>query len=179
MSEHTTPTAKTHESARLLATYLRDHRAAADAGLALLRQCQQSNEGSALGSVLAELHGEVDEDRRSLEQIMERLDVAPSRVKMLVGKATPLLGRLKHNNRPFGPYSPLTRVFELETLAAGILTKQHLWLALLAITGTDSRLDQVDLQRLSGRATAQLERGTELHRPAARQAFTAPGGGNA
>jgi len=179
MPDDSTRAKSADEAARLLTTYVQDHRAGAAAGLSLLRRCRKSNEGSSTGSVLAELEREIDDDRRSLQRIMASLQVEPSRVKMLLGSVTPLLGRLKRNNRVFGPYSPLTRVLELETLAAGILTKQHLWLALLAITGTDSRLDQVDLQRLSGRATAQLERVTELHRTAASQAFTAPGGGDA
>lgn len=167
------------EASPLLTTYLRDHRAGAAAGLELTKRCQRSNEGSTTGSVLTELERAIDQDRRSLEHLMDVLDVEPSRVKMLLAKAAPLIGRLKLNNRPFGAYSPLTRVQELEALAAGILGKQHLWLALLAVAGTDARLDEGELRRLADRATAQRERVTELHRSAAADAFTAPPAGGA
>ncbi len=174
MAQNSTRAKNADEAEQLLATYLRDHHAGAAAGLTLLRRCQQSNDGTPLGAALAEIHGEVDQDRRSLEQIMDLLRVNPSRVKTAIGKVTPLIGRLKPNNRPFGPYSPLTRVLELETLVAGILSKHHLWLALLARADADTRLDRGELERLCARARAQRERVTHLHAGAAGDAFTPP-----
>lgn len=162
-----------HEAETFLRTYLRDHRGGAATGLALLRQCRRSNEASPFGIALAELEEAIDDDRRALERIMDALGVKPSRLKRFAGWVTPYFGHLKRNNRPFGPYSPLTRVLELETLAAGILTKHHLWRSLEAVATTDVRLDRADLERLAQLADAQRARVTDLQRDAARLAFTA------
>ena len=77
-------------------------------------------------SPLAEVATKIEEDYRSLERIMERLAVEPSRLKDVVVGLAGALGRLKLNGR-IARRSPLSNVIELETLVVGITGKQALW----------------------------------------------------
>lgn len=162
-----------HDDAqRFLATYLRDHRAGAAAGVSLARRCAQMNEGTDFGPELQALADDVEADCRSLETIMTRLDVRPSRVKQVAGAVSERLGRLMVNDR-LVRYGPLSRLLELDGLAAGIDSKRNLWSALLTVSEHHNRLDPVELDRLINRATEQHERTTDLHRRAAAAAFVA------
>ncbi len=166
------PSTTTSRSAarRLLAIYLRDHRAGAASGVSLAGRMRRASEGSERETALASLERDIEQDRRSLEQIMARCDVEPSRVKDLFGVVGERISRLKMNGRLIG-YSPLSVVIELEALAAGVFTKRNLWRALAAVADAPSELDPDELQRLIERATAQLDVLTELHRAAAEEAF--------
>ena len=156
------------EADRLLRIYLQDHFAGSTAGLALVRRCRRAN--PALEQLLADLERDIIEDRQSLESIMSRLGVQPSRVKSAFGSVAELVGRLK-NNGTVTHYSPSSRVIELEGLAAGVVTKRNLWNALSTIAHDRSELDAAQLDRLIERATAQLERILAAHRPAAAESF--------
>jgi hypothetical protein len=162
--------AERDDADRLLRIYLQDHFAGSTAGLALVRRCRRNN--PALEPLLAELEREIVEDRDSLESIMSRLGVQPSRAKSVFGSAAELVGRLK-NNGTFTHYSPSSRVIELEGLAAGVMTKRNLWNALSTIAPDRRELDAAELDRLVERSTAQLERIMGAHRPAAAAAFAA------
>jgi hypothetical protein len=153
---------------RRLRIYLQDHFAGSTAGLALVRRCRRAN--PALEPLLADLERDIVEDRRSLESIMSRLGVQPSRVKSAFGSVAELVGRLKSNGT-VTRYSPSSRVIELEGLAAGVVTKRNLWNALSTLAADRSELDAAELERLIERATAQLERILAAHRPAAAEAF--------
>jgi hypothetical protein len=156
------------DSDRLLRIYLQDHFAGSTAGLALVRRCRRAN--PALEQLLADLERDIVEDRHSLESIMSRLDVQPSRVKSAFGSVAELVGRVKSNGT-LTRYSPSSRVIELEGLAAGVMTKRNLWNALSTIAAERGELDAAELDRLIERSTAQLERIMGAHRPAAAEAF--------
>jgi hypothetical protein len=83
---------------------------------------------------------------------MKTLGVKRSRVKNSLAWTVEKAGRLKLNGRLLR-YSPLSRVYELETLEAGIVGKRSLWTNLQSMD--DSRLAGLDLQRLIERAEAQ------------------------
>jgi hypothetical protein len=51
------------------------------------------------------------------------------------------------------------------------MTKRNLWNALSTIAADRDELDAAELERLIERATAQLERILDAHRPAAAEAF--------
>jgi hypothetical protein len=153
---------------RLLRIYLQDHFAGSTAGLALVRRCRRAN--PALEPLLAELERDIVEDRHSLESIMSRLGVEPSRVKSTFGSVAELVGRLKSNGT-VTRYSPSSRVIELEGLAAGVMTKRNLWNALSTIAADRRELDTAELDRLIERSTAQLESILAAHQPAAAEAF--------
>src|SRR5262245_50708174 len=149
--------------------YLRDHYSGSTAGLALVRRCRRANRGTMWDTMLAPIESEISEDRQSLESIMTKLGVEPSSIKSAFGAVGERITRLKSNGRLFG-YSPLSRLIELETLAAGIESKRNLWRALRhvdEVTGLDATL----LDELIERAKSQRKRVLELHDRAAADVF--------
>jgi hypothetical protein len=151
--------------ARLLPIYLNDHLAGATIGVELARRTLRENEGTELGSFLHSLHAEIAEDRETLVRLMRRLGIRPSKPKLGAAWAAEKVGRLKLNGRVTG-YSPLSRLLELEGLAAGIEGKQALWLALGELRDRDARFDEIHLADLAERARSQRAR-LEPHRLAA------------
>jgi hypothetical protein len=152
----------------LLKTYLQDHHAGATAGLELARRTAGANEEHEFGPELSRIAEEIAEDRATLEQVMERLEVKPSKLKDAGGWTAEKLGRLKPNNRLLG-YSPLSRVLELEGLVIGVTGKQALWEALQTALG--ETLDGISFPQLSERAADQRSRLETLRRSAAAEAF--------
>jgi hypothetical protein len=147
---------------RLLGIYLNDHVMGSVGGIELARRCLRSNRGTQLGSFLAILLDEILEDRRTLENVMARLDVPVDRRKIVAASVGERLARLKLNGQLFG-YSDLSRVIELEALCAGVAIKGRLWRSLQQIEDADRRLDDIDFVQLAERASTQLE-GLERHR---------------
>jgi hypothetical protein len=149
----------------LLAIYLNDHLAGATAGVELARRLRGSNEDDpAFGPELAEICAEIEADRETLEAVMDRLEVGPSRLKPLAAVLAERLGRLKLNGRLWG-YSPLSRLDELELLQLGVTGKRRLWRALEHTHSGE--LSGFDLGALAERATGQLRRLEALHLKAA------------
>lgn len=157
---------------RLLGIYLNDHLAGATVGVELVRRARRSNRGTELGRFLDGLQIEVEEDRRTLEDVIRQLGFRPSAAKRAAAVVVGRAGRLKPNGQITG-YSPLSRVLELEGLTVGVAGKRSLWRNLRDAAGTADRLVGVDLDRLLERAENQLA-GIEVHRvEAARRAFAA------
>lgn len=156
----------------MLAIYLNDHLAGSTVGLELARRARGSNEGTQLGAFLERLVAEIEEDRQTLEQIMDAVGVKPDRLKTTVAWVGEKAGRLKLNGRLLG-YSPLSRVVELEGLSVGIEGKACLWKMLRELG--DPRLADFDFEALIARAERQREE-VESHRLAAgREALTLSG----
>jgi|SRR5436305_12600022 len=154
----------------LLSIYLNDHLAGATAGAELARRVAGSNRQTSFGSVLSELAKEIEEDRRTLLQIMRRLDVRQDRLKTLASWGAEKAGRLKLNGRIIG-YSPLSRLEELEGLTIGVEGKLALWQALRETHADDSRLRGIDLEELIKRARSQRRRLERQRRNAAAEAI--------
>jgi hypothetical protein len=144
----------------LLAIYLNDHLAGATAGLELARRARGSNAETTLGDYLERLATEIAEDRETLIEAMNRLDVRRDPIKVVAGWSGEKLGRLKLNGQLTG-YSPLSRVVELEGLHIGITGKLELWRTLQRTS--ERRLRTIDLEALIKRAEAQ-RRGLAPHR---------------
>ena len=162
------------DAARLLGIYLQDHYAGSAAGLSLVQRCRSHNEGTDFAAVLQVIEAEISEDRQTLEAIMAALGYGPSRVKSALGSIAEVVARVKTNGRLFS-YSPLSRVIELEGLAAGILTKRNLWRALRTVADRHPTLQTAELDRLIERASSQLDRVLALHERASGLAFARPG----
>jgi hypothetical protein len=156
--------------ADLLAIYLNDHYAGSTAGLELARRTRASNEGTALGDFLERLTLEIEEDRQSLERIMDRLGVRRDPLKQGFGWAAEKVGRLKLNGQLRG-YSPLSRLVELEGLHLGISTKLSLWEILSSTHAAE--LEQLHLDDLIERARRQLDDLKPFRLEAARTALVA------
>jgi hypothetical protein len=138
---------------RLLGIYLNDHLAGAMGGLELARRALRNNRGTPLEADLERVAREIEEDRTTLEGLMERLRIPRSQVKPPVAWALEKVGRLKLNGRLF-EYSPLSRLIELELLSSAVETKRAMWAALKRVA--DGGIDLgVDLDELIKRAQRQ------------------------
>lgn len=155
---------------RLLKIYLNDHLAGSTGGLELARRCQSNNKGTELGDLLAGIITEIEDDRKTLEAIMDHLKVPKDPAKQAIVWAAEKVGRLKLNGQITG-YSDLSRVLELEALSLGIAGKASLWRALRSLPPAGLP-DGVDLQALESRADAQREAVEAERRAAAAKIFS-------
>jgi hypothetical protein len=157
------------ESDRLLAIYLNDHLAGATLGVGLARRLRSSNRDDAeMGEPLARICAEIEADRRTLLELMDRLEIGRDPVKPVLAWVAERLGRLKLNGQLRG-YSPLSRVLELEVLSSGIGGKMQLWNALEQRYGEN--LDGFDFHALAARADDQGRQIEDLHLAAAKRAL--------
>lgn len=153
---------------RLLAIYLNDHLAGATGGVELARRARSNNRGTKWGETLEGICVEIEADRATLEEVMERLAVKRSTAKVAGAWTAEKLGRLKLNGRLRG-YSPLSRLLELEMLHIGITGKLELWQALQQTLGY--RLSGVDFPALIERAESQRQTVERLRLDAATEAL--------
>jgi hypothetical protein len=153
---------------KLLGIYLNDHLAGSVVGTRLARRIAMHNEGNHYGSEASRLAEEIQQDKATLEALMDRLDVRKKKLRLAVAAFTETVGRLKPNGRLVG-YSPLSRVIELEALTIGITGKLELWRSLKA---TGERFDGIDADELIERAENQRGRARDLRLQAAREAFS-------
>jgi hypothetical protein len=156
--------------ARYLPIYLNDHLFGAIGGVELCRRTLSENDTGDLGAFLRELLGELQQDRDSLVGLMRTLEIEPSLVKAAGAWTFEKLGRLKLNGE-LTRYSPLSRLVELEGLAAGIQAKESLWVSLQQLRDQDGRLAAAPLDDLIARARSQRERLEPFRLDAARTAF--------
>lgn len=109
-----------------LDTYLNDHLAGATAGTDMARHLASAYEGGPLGKLLAHLADEIEEDRRTLEAVMDRVGTAPNPLKQAGGWVAEKMSRIK--------LEPLDRrpgdFLAIETLSLGVEGKACLWRAL-------------------------------------------------
>ena len=155
----------------LLGVYLNDHLAGAAAGTELSEKLRDNNQGTELGTFMAALHRDIEQDRATLEELMGLLEIERHRVKQAAGWVLEKLTRLRLNPALSGS-ADLTRMLETEALSLGIEGKQAMWLALKEAAARDQRLAGTDYDRLIERASSQRQ-ALEPHRVAAAlQAFS-------
>lgn len=159
--------------ARLLGIYLNDHLGGSVSGLGLARRAAASNQGTEYGAFLEALAAEIEEDRESLQKIMDGLAIRCDPVKQAGGWLIEKVGRAKLNGQLRG-YSPLSRVVELEGLYAGVSGKLSCWRLLHACFGP--RFAGADLGELAARAESQLAGLSEHRDRAGREAFAEEAG---
>jgi hypothetical protein len=153
---------------RQLGVYVRDHYAAAVAGIALARRSFRENRGNATGDALSSVIPHIEADRETLEHIASALCIRLSAAKVTAARVGEAVGRLKPNGRLRG-YSPLGRLLELEALLSGIDAKRSLWRSLARAQRLE--LEIFDLDGLIGRATWQRDQLVPHHARAAEEAF--------
>ncbi|MDI5977243.1 hypothetical protein [Amycolatopsis magusensis] len=153
-----------------LGTYLNDHLAGATGGVDLSRRLAAAERDTDYGPELRWVAAEIAEDRRSLLEIMNGLDVVLARHKAALAWAAEKVGRLKFNGKLFRR-SPLSRVVELEAVRLGVEGKAACWRALRHRAVGDSRLDVTALDRLLERAGEQSETVERLRVRATTEAF--------
>jgi hypothetical protein len=153
------------EPSRFLAIYLNDHLAGATGGVELARRLRSSaGSDPRAGEPLAEVCAEIEADRDTLRQLMQRLEIHRGSLKPAVAWAGEKAGRLKLNGR-LTRSSPLSRLVELELLFVGITGKGQLWRSLERALGES--LDEFDFRQLAARADHQREVVGELQLEAA------------
>jgi hypothetical protein len=140
-----------------LSIYLNDHLAGATVGVNLARRAAGNNRSTSYGEVLSALAVEIEQDRRSLLELMERLSVGQDRLKVALSWGAERAARLKPNGALLR-YSPLSRLEELEALALGVHGKLTLWQTLRRTHGADPRLRGIDFEELIDRARSQRRR---------------------
>jgi hypothetical protein len=140
-----------------LATYLNDHLAGSEMALELLDHLEKEHVGTPIASLAVGLREDIAADRRELESLMARLEVAPSGPRKatawLAEKATQLKLRL---DDPSGGGLRLLEI--LEALSLGIEGKRLLWRALRTAAESAPRLRGTEYERLERRAEEQRSR---------------------
>lgn len=146
-----------------LSIYLNDHLAGSTAGVNLARRVERH-------AGVVGLADEIEQDLKTLVELMDRLGVSQDRAKAAIAWAAEKAARLKLQGELFGD-SPLNRLEELEALALGVEGKLCLWEALSQTHGTDPRLAGIDLGELIERARSQRGQLEQERLRAADEAF--------
>lgn len=157
-----------------LAIYLNDHLAGSVVAVELLQHLERAYAGRSVQRFAAELRSDIEDDRRELQSLMGRLNVAESRARQatawLAEKMT--MVKLRLDDWAGGDF----RLFEaLEALSLGIEGKRALWVALSDAAGAAPSLRQLDYARLVQRAVDQRTRVETLRLETARTALVPAG----
>ena len=163
------------ENFKLLRIYLNDHLAGAVGGIELARRSFASNDDNEFGEFLGRLTTQIEDDRESLEQIMDKLGVPRDPVKQKAAWVLEKAGRLKLNGQLTG-YSPLSRLLELEGLAIAVDAKSALWTGLKTVLANDERVPKSLLESLIEKANDQRRELENFRIKAAETALLQPTG---
>jgi hypothetical protein len=159
---------------RLLALYLRDHHALLVAMGELAGRMRNGNRAEGLHAFAAELGRAASDDRAAVEQLLGRLDSAPSRVRHAAAWSAEKAGRFKLNGRILRP-SPLAAVTELEGCRFLLESDRALWSGLAHLAAGPA-----DAAERANRAGGLLETAERLRldalHPATHQRVDAAGG---
>ena len=136
----------------LLSIYLTDHFAGATAGSKRMRRLAEHEQSASDGAMLALIATEIEEDRRTLHDVLAAAHVSPRWYKTTTAWLAEQAGLLKTNGR-LVRRSPLTSVVELEFMRMGVTGKLALWESLQQ---TELR-DRFDFDELLERARRQLD----------------------
>lgn len=148
-----------------LTIYLRNHAAAADAGLNLFRRAASSQRDRPYGGELAALRDEVDQDRRTYRVLLKTVRTPHDQVQSVALRLGERVGRLKPNGH-LVRRAPLSDLIEIEVLLNAVHAKAVGWQALAARPGGLGS-DVVDLEALQRRAEQQQETLRHIHRQVA------------
>lgn len=137
-----------------LETYLTDHLAGAIAGVELANKISSECAGTRFGPFLAELARDIEQDKATLEGLMEQLGIQPSPLKEATSWIAEKLSRLKLSETMTGD-TDLKRLLEFEMLSLGIEGKLSMWRALIEVNHAHSELAAADLTGFAKRAESQ------------------------
>ena len=140
-------------------TYLNDHLAGSTLGTDLAKQIRDRAEGP-LGRLMETLAAEIEEDRETLIELMERMGTTKNPVKQAGAWMTEKASRAKFSGLSSGePDTGL--LMALESLTLGVAGKGCMWRVLRRVQDRYQALAGMDLDRLIERARtqhAQLEK---------------------
>ncbi len=141
-------------SAQGLEIYLNDHLAGATGGSELASKLSSEYASTRFGPFLAELVRDIEQDKVTLKELMERLGIPQNALKQGASWLAEKASRLKLSETMTGDQD-LKRFLEFETLSLGIEGKLLLWRALIKIRDSHAELAATDLARLAERAESQ------------------------
>lgn len=156
-----------------LRIYLDDHLALLVGETELAARCHRSNRGTRLGAFLEQLESDLARQQEKVQDVIHQIggrDSMESMVKQGAAWFAEKLGRFKLNDALF-TYSSLSRVVELETLAAAAQERIALWDSLAAIAEADRRLRRFDFMALRDESRKHLTKLNSRRRRAAREAL--------
>ena len=147
-----------------LTVYINDHLTGSVVAVELLMALERTH--AHIEPALAALRADVEQDQAELKALMDRLNIAESRVRKIGGwlaeKATQL--KIRIVDRSGGA---LRLLESLEALSLGIEGKLALWRALKAAADLSPELECSDYERLIKRASEQRSRAEALRLNAA------------
>ena len=156
-----------------LRIYLDDHLALMVAESELIGRCWWSNGGTPLGDFMQKLENEVKAQKSIARDIVHRIggkEGIESRAKQSAAWFAEKLGRFKFNDSLL-TYSKLSRVVELETLAAAAQERIAFWDSFDAVASQDTRFDGITFSFFREQSEQHLEELNTRRRYAAAEAF--------
>ena len=139
---------------RAIDVYLNDHLAGATLGSDLAAQIRDRHEGTPLGDLMRSIAAEIEEDRQTLLDLMDRMDVSRNPVKRAAGWMGEKISRVKFSGLVSG--EPDHGAFmALESLTLGVAGKMCLWRVLKVVASQYPQVASTDLDGLIARAEAQ------------------------
>jgi hypothetical protein len=139
---------------RAIEVYLNDHFAGAMLGSDLAQSIRDRHEGTPLGEVMASIATDIEQDRQTLAELMDSMDVSRNPVKQAAGWVAEKASRVKFSGLSSG--EPDQGAFmALESLALGVQGKACLWRSLKQVAGQYPPLASINFDELITRAESQ------------------------
>lgn len=153
-----------------LAVYLNDHLAGSVGVLQLIDALAGLAKGSPTETALRALQAEIEQDQRTLREILVRIDAGEHRLKQAAAWVSEKVSEAKltlanHDHPALGLLEGL------EALGLGIHGKQGLWVVLAELARRDARLAGFDFAALQSRGAAQAAVVERERQAAARSAW--------
>ncbi|TWU05128.1 hypothetical protein CA54_58160 [Symmachiella macrocystis] len=151
--------------------YLNDHLALMVGEIDVAARCASSNRGTPLGDFLHRLEVEVEAQKSIVSNLIRRVGGTESSVKKGAMWLAEKLGRFKLNDSLLS-YSDLSRVIELEALAAAAQERVALWDTMNAVVTSDERFAGITFSFFLDQSQQHLNEICTRRRYAATQAFS-------
>jgi hypothetical protein len=148
-----------------LDVYLNDHRGGSVAAIEIAKRCAAENAGTELGRFLQSLLAEIEEDKQTLEGILDAVGGSRNPVKQAGAWLGEKLTRVELGTSE----KDLANLLSLETLCMGVQGKIYLWISLGKVAADHEALAGMDFDALLQRARAQQD-GLERQRVGLAQA---------
>ena len=142
---------------RALDVYLNDHLGGATLGSDLAVQIRKRSEGTPLGAIMDQVAPQIEEDRQTLIDLMEVLDVAKNPAKQASAWLAEKASRVKFGGAASGE-PDFSLFMAVETMSLGVRGKLKLWEAMKELPAAHPVHHAVDLDELIARAQWQHDR---------------------
>jgi hypothetical protein len=151
-------------------TYLNDHLAGSMLGSDLAERIRDRHAGDPLGATMDTIAAEIEEDRQSLVDLMERMGTDKNPVKQVTAWLGEKASRVKLSGATSAD-GEVGSLLSLESLTLGVEGKASLWKALIEVRELYPPLLEIELEDLLARAENQLQTLEAERRTAAKRAF--------